>query len=186
MRTKQNWEQNWEKKAIEKYFTPRITKDLLTLNFPQLPDEQPNSTFICGKIKTGKTIHAACLALQQVKYDYLNELPVNLLFVSFPEMLAEIKDTYNNKGKTESEVMKKYLDVPFLVIDDFLTTRPTDWVMDVLYYLINHRYEYLLTTVITSNYTLEELEELLNDQRITSRIDRMCEVVEKTGFKNAV
>jgi DNA replication protein DnaC len=100
-------------------------------------------------------------------------------------MLAEIKDTYNNKGKTESEVMKKYLDVPFLVIDDFLTTRPTDWVMDVLYYLINHRYEYLLTTVITSNYTLEELEELLNDQRITSRIDRMCEVVEKTGFKNA-
>jgi DNA replication protein DnaC len=50
-----------------------------------------------------------------------------------------------------------------------------------LYHLINHRYEYMKKTIITSNYTLEELEQRLNDQRITSRINRMCKIEEKTN-----
>jgi DNA replication protein DnaC len=114
-----------------------------------------------------------------MKYYYLHGLSYLTLFVSFPELLAEIRDTYDNTEKRESEVMKKYLDANLLVLDDFLSTRPTDWVIDILYYLINHRFEYLKKTIITCNMSLEELEKRMGDQRITSRINLMCEIEEK-------
>jgi DNA replication protein DnaC len=183
MRTEQRWIESFQSKYIKETFTPRIAYDLEKLNLQFLPQES-KSTFIYGKIQTGKTIRAACLMVQQAKYCYLNEIERGThIFVSFPEMLAEIRETFNNPKKLEHEVMGKYLNADLLTIDDFLTSRPTEWVLDILYWLINHRYENLLKTIITSNISLDEIEERMNDQRITSRINRMCDIELKTEYK---
>lgn len=181
MRTEENWEQNFEEKKSQ-IFPPRIQQDLKTFGTdkPVIGTEgSVDSMFIYGKIKTGKTILAAQMGMEEMKRIYLHNIPIEgeIIFVSFPEMLAEIKSTFNNPNKRESEVMDKYINAHLLILDDFLTSRPTEWVMDVLYYLINHRYEYLKKTIITSNLSLPELEEKLQDQRIISRIDRMCVLV---------
>ena len=55
----------------------------------------------------------------------------------------------------------------------------SDWAYQTLYSLINHRYDWLKTTIITSNYTLDELQDNWQDDRITSRIKRMCELLPK-------
>ena len=183
MRTEQRWDETFQHNYIKETFPPRIVMDLENLNLQFLPQET-KSTFIYGKIQTGKTIRAAILMVQQAKFCYLNETERGKhVFVSFPEMLAEIRETFNNPKKPEHEIMGKYLDADLLTVDDFLTSRPTEWVMDILYWLINHRYEHLLKTIITSNISLDEIEKRMNDQRITSRINRMCEIELKTDYK---
>ena len=178
MRTEQQFNEVWFDECIKR-FTPRIQTQLKNLPFPEDLYGEVESAFIYGSVSTGKTIRAAFMMLQEMKNCYLRSESHSVYFVSFPELFAEIKETFNNMEKRESEVLKRYLNVNLLVIDDFLSCRPTEWVMDTLYYLINHRYEYMKKTIITSNYSLQELEKRMNDQRITSRINAMCIIEEK-------
>jgi DNA replication protein DnaC len=178
MRTEEKWDNQFRKKCLSK-FTPRIAFDLENIETPDdLSKGETQSTFIYGDIESGKTIRAAFMMLQEMKHLYVTGDESNkyesILFVSFPDLFAEIRETFDNPKKHEAVVMEKYLNAHLLVIDDFLTIRPTEWVMEILYRLINHRYEYMKKTIITSNLSLEELEKKLNDQRITSRINRMC------------
>jgi len=186
MRNDETWEKYYKTKSLN-IFPPRILKDLETILMPDdLLTGESKSTFIYGEIASGKTIRAAQMILQEVKFIYLNPNIFEnqiIIFVSFPELFAEIKSTFNNKEKSEYDIMQKYLTCHLLVIDDFISTRPTEWILDVLYYLINYRYEYLLKTIITSNLSLTEIEDKIKDQRITSRIDRMC-IIEKKKHWN--
>lgn len=179
MRDETTWEKDWRETLTISKFPPRIQRDL-NLFKEELPNtDVPNSLFIWGEANTGKTLYACNLLLQHEKYCFINELEGDSLFVSFPDMLAEIRATYNNSEITESRTISKYLNCGFLVIDDFLTSKLTEWVYSILYRIINHRYEYLLPTVITSNPDLFEIERILGDQRITSRIDRSYSIVKK-------
>jgi DNA replication protein DnaC len=96
-------------------------------------------------------------------------------------MLAKIKNTFGNGESTEA-VMEVYLNAHLLVLDDFVTVRPTDWVIETLYHLINYRYEHMKKTVITCNFSLEKLEEMLQEQRITSRISRSYTVIKRQSY----
>lgn len=181
MRTEEKWTKFQERYLIK--FPPRLRDDLK--KYPAInPITIPvKSTYIFGKVETGKTIRAAHMMLAELKYIYLNQIPDahnKTFFLSFPVFLQQIKQTYSTSTVSEREVLEKYNDAYLLVLDDFLTVRPTDWAVDILYYLINYRYEFNKKTIITSNYSLQEAEELLHDQRITSRINRMCEIEEKT------
>jgi len=178
MRTEDKWNDQFRKKSLAK-FTPRIAFDLERIDPPKdIQNTEIQSTFIYGDIESGKTIRAAFMMLQEMRNLYLagddSGKSESIIFVSFPDLFAEIRETFENPKKHEAEVMDKYLNAHLLVIDDFLTVRPTEWVMEILYRLINHRYEFMRKTIITSNLSLEELEIKLNDQRITSRINRMC------------
>lgn len=178
MRTEAKWNETFRENAIRTFFTPRITHDLML--YTDEPALEPGSYFIFGEIATGKTILASKLMLKEIKNAYLEQRMIKPVFVSFPKLLMELRSTYDPKHNvSESVIMNQYLECDFLVIDDFMAAKPTDWVIDIMYHLINHRYEYMKTTVITSNKDLPELEKLLSDQRITSRIDRMCQIIEK-------
>lgn len=181
MRTEAKWNETFREQAVKTFFPPRIINDLM--KFTNKPNIPAGSYFIFGEIATGKTILASKLMLEEIKQSYLDETTLRPVFVSFPTLLMELRSAYDPKHKTsESILMEKYLECDVLVIDDFMASRPTDWVIDVMYHLINHRYEYLKTTIITSNKDLPDLEKLLGDQRITSRIDRMCQIIEKQPF----
>ena len=58
--------------------------------------------------------------------------------------------------------------------------KPTDWVCEIIFRLINNRYEKMLTTIITSNFDLNQISDRLND-RIASRIAEMCIVKKMIG-----
>lgn len=181
MRTEEEW--NKIKSRYLNKFPLRVQSDLqkLKLKFVKRPQE---SMFIYGEVRTGKTILAAQMLVEELKHIYLKGITGkhnSTLFVSFPEMLAEIRSTFGGAEKTD-QVMQKYLNAHFLVLDDFITSRPTDWVLEILYYLINYRYEHMLITIITSNFSLTELEEILQEQRIISRISRSYTIIEKKKF----
>lgn len=184
MRNEETWNKQFRNHSIERYFPPRLQRLLKTI--PVQTELDPNQNYyIFGETNTGKTVLAAQIFMERLKYDYIHALPwSHYTFVSFPEMLTSIRQTYAaNSGLTEAHVLNKYSKAECLLIDDFLTARTTDWVMDILYYIINHRYEWELQTIITTNKSLAEMEAIIIDQRITSRIDRSFSIIEKQPYK---
>ena len=141
-----------------------------------------------GQVGTGKTDMAVSLlknivlnAEPVLEYERLR-LPENLgLFVSVPVMLLNIRSAFKSETTDESDLIKKYVKPEVLVMDDLGTEKITDWVMQTLYVLINSRYEEEKQTIITSNYSLEDIRKNLND-KITSRITAMTEIIELKGI----
>jgi DNA replication protein DnaC len=67
-----------------------------------------------------------------------------------------------------------------LILDDIGAERLTDFVAETFYLIVNGRYNKMLPTIFTSNFTIGELSERVGD-RIASRIVEMCDLVELIG-----
>jgi DNA replication protein DnaC len=179
MRTVERWDKVIRGIFI-KQFTPRIQRDLLQIpDLPTLPGDV-DSCFISGEPGAGKTIHACLLLLREQRNLYLSEMTADCEFISVSTLIEKIKASFDTKeGLTEHQILEHYSTVHLLILDDFGTLKCTDWVYQTLYLIINNRYEQMKKTIITSNLNLEQLASQLGDDRITSRIERMCKIIHK-------
>ena len=131
-----------------------------------------NGLLITGPCGTGKTHIAVAILHAILEKGYPG------LFVTVPDLLAEIRKSFNNDG--ESKKIKEIMTARFLVLDDLGAEKTTDWVQEQLYMIINHRYEYELPTVITSNLNIGQLAQKIGE-RSASRLLEMCYGVKLNG-----
>lgn len=154
------------------------------------------SVFLTGKYGTGKTHLAIGLSyvwyaqniqlisdfdygIHDRKTDYFC-FPFEPVFLPSVEFFLQLKNSFNKDGISEMDIVNKYSDVSFLIIDDIGAEKVSDWSRQMFYTLIDRRYRDMKQTVITSNMDLEELANLI-DGRISSRIVEMGEVVKLEG-----
>lgn len=130
--------------------------------------------YLYGTAGTGKTV-MACSVLRQHIYNGQTGL-----FRSAPGMVMELQESYKKEGESALSILKGLVKCDVLVIDDLGAEKMTDFVRQSFYYLINEREQWMKTTIITSNYSLSELNDQI-DGRISSRIAGMCKVVKLTG-----
>lgn len=119
---------------------------------------------LMGKCGVGKTHLAAAIANTWLK-------KVDVLFVCVPEMLHSLRENFS-KNKTDNVGIQILKTVKLLVLDDIGAEKSSDWVREIIFLIINYRYEHKLSTVITTNHTMQELDEKLGI-RIVSRIMEM-------------
>jgi DNA replication protein DnaC len=67
-----------------------------------------------------------------------------------------------------------------LVLDDVGSERVNDWVQEKLFVIINHRHDYHMETIFTSNLSPAQLVRHLGE-RTAWRILEMCAVVHLDG-----
>lgn len=95
-----------------------------------------------------------------------------------------IRSLYDLKGQEQQRAIDRLAYSRVLVLDD-LGLEPiteTRFSLRVLYELINTRYESALAgLVVTSNFSLDLLAGRYGDDRITSRLGGMCQVIEMSG-----
>ena len=184
MRDLLHWDTQVKDACIKKSFTPRIQKDLLLYPPAKKMPDIGQGLYLFGPTESGKTILSAHLLLEEQKQIYLEGGPASnedvCVMVSMGELLYQIKATFQQGGGNEVELIDYYSKVRLLVLDDFGTIKPTDWVIATLYTIINYRYEWLKKTIINSNLSLSEMARVMGDDRITSRIERMCRIIQKT------
>jgi len=185
MRTIERWETVVYSKILKELF-PRIQKDLEKigeLSF-DVSTDVVLSCYLHGKVGGGKTIYAAQLYLAEKKKAYITGIDVNCLFYSVPVFFQDLKNVYQNNS-SEKEFLNKFYETDLLIFDDLGVEKSSEWAWNILYLVLNYRYENLKKTIITSNLNLKELSEKLGDDRIPSRISRMCKIIEfKDSFTN--
>lgn len=122
---------------------------------------------LIGNVGTGKTHIAAGLVALACG------LGIEARFISVGELLARLRASYDddrrNGQPSEGNILAEFGSVPFLALDDLGTEKPSGWVRDRFYLVVNRRYMAGLTTIVTSNVGPDRLEENLG-QRVISRI----------------
>lgn len=119
-----------------------------------------------GKCGTGKT-HLAVSILRETA-----EAGIPGMFVVVPDLLGKMRASFDRKDGKADEIVTTAKNAPLLVLDDLGAENPRPWVVELVYVLINHRYEHMLPTVITTNYSGKELEAVFG-RRIMSRLAEM-------------
>ncbi len=133
------------------------------------PKDTRKGIYLYGLAGSGKTHIAAAVANALL-------LKARPRFVTSPELLLQIKKTYGN-AHGDDEYIDRLSYAKLLIIDDIGSEKPTEWVQETLFVIIDRRYTHYLPTIITSNFSLDQLKDRLG-YRIASRIAEMTEVVE--------
>jgi DNA replication protein DnaC len=140
---------------------------------------------LVGPAGRGKT-HLACAILSEL----VQTKGVTGLYVDFSDLLMKIQTSFRPDADVSKEsVLTPYAETEFLVLDELGASKPHAWVLDVLYSLLNTRYNRKKLTVATSNFE-DELDtasgerEKLEDRigyRLRSRLYEMCLMVPLRG-----
>jgi DNA replication protein DnaC len=161
------------------------------------PEEKEGLLFM-GPVGIGKT-HLACAVLRELILARHSGL-----FYSYADLLAEIRNTYNDNGglkyftdpdgnrwETESQILNHVINVDVLLLDDLGKVKASEWVLDKVREIIGGRYDKKRTTLVTTNYPLDTkrapgkpAEIPLKDKigaDMVSRLREMCRLVEMEG-----
>lgn len=135
---------------------------------------------LMGGCGVGKT-HLAAAALREIVE---MDKPGQLLFSNFQDLIQAIHASFSSdEAPSKSEILEPIIAADLLVLDELGSQKPTTFVQEVLYYIINSRYNNLKTTLFTTNYVDEpsRKDEEALEQRIgralRSRLYEMTEVV---------
>lgn len=184
MRTKKNWEKGTKQKVLSKYFTPRIQRDLELYEQPKNIEKINQNLYLYGGLCTGKSLYIAQMLYNYIYDCYMKDLEFDFVWWDWARLIYELKLTFkaDNSGNYK-KIIERACSSKILFIDDLGTVRPNEWLNEVLYLIINNRYEYMRHTIITANYDLKQQEERLNDARIISKIKRSYNIVKKMHYK---
>lgn len=84
------------------------------------------------------------------------------------------------RGNADHPTHRRPFDATVLFMDDLGASTKSDWVIDQIFQLIDHRAEREMQTYITSNMNLDELANFYT-KRISSRILEMCVAIPMYG-----
>jgi DNA replication protein DnaC len=116
-----------------------------------------------GPSGCGKTHLAVAIAGQA----QLQGRPVFFAFV--PELLDHLRATFSPDSPIGyDELFEQIKTVPLLILDDLGAESSTAWAEEKLYQIVVHRHEARLPTVITTSFSLDDLE--TTKPRIASRL----------------
>jgi len=133
------------------------------------------SLYIWGETGSGKSV----LAVMILKLHWKENKSAK--FVHYPEFIFEL-----THAEHAQDMIPKIDEISYcknlVILDDFGAERLTDAVRQISYLIIERRESHYLQTIITSNFSLSEIDKLI-DRRISSRIAGMCQIIEMKGDK---
>ena len=126
--------------------------------------------WFAGDTGTGKTSLAMLVSKAAL------EAGRSVAIYSVPRLLAEIKATYDrDSGDSYMQLFRRLCSVDLLHLDDLGAERPTEWVLEQLYAIVNERWQDGRSIVVTTNITdIDQLRAQIG-VRTVSRLSGICD-----------
>lgn len=155
---------------LQRYSVDQFREDVI--DFEYIVDfvnwDQKPRLYLYWTPGTGKT-YASVLVLL---FSLLTSQTI--LYTNTPKLMDDLRPNIQND--TWKERMQRCIDVDVLVLDDIGQEKPSEWVKERLYIIINERYQLGKKTILTSNVSLQKLWEKLQHEAIISRILHLGQV----------
>lgn len=111
-------------------------------------------TYGCGKTHLAAAVANACV-----------EFGMTTLFLTVPDLMDWLRNSFDSKDTSFEERFEEIRNVGLLVLDDLGAQNTTKWANEKLFQIIDYRYARKLPLVVTTNLTMEDM-----DERIRSRL----------------
>ncbi|MDI6788302.1 MAG: ATP-binding protein [Planctomycetota bacterium] len=159
-----------------------------------IKDGHDKSPLIIGATGVGKTtqmyaiareICAQINAINRNLWNNINSFDVPKYIRMEIKVTTEIDLVYTVKQATSERekyaLLKEYRSAPVLMVDDFGTAKLNESALEIILNIIDHRLQYCLPTVITTNKNIDELIKDGYGERIGSKLCELCQPVTITG-----
>ena len=141
-----------------------------------LQDPKDRGFALLGAPGVGKT-HLAVAAMRQIALlwglqrlsetgaeiyrDPKTMFEQNMRFINVPIFMDQLRESIKYSESKARDLWSFALErASVVVLDDFGKEKATDWVTERLYVLIESRYQNMKSTIVTSNLTLDQLDDL--------------------------
>lgn len=135
-----------------------------------LTNQKPFLTLL-GSPGTGKTYLAAAIL------NYLFDKGQEIAYITHRRFIEEIHFAMQD-GKTQHSVLPRYSEKKYLIFDDLGSATCTDWQQEMILELVDRRYSDKQKTLITSNFTKDDLRIKLGKRTASRLMDIQNEVME--------
>ncbi len=169
------------KKMDESYYTGEDLKRFLGAkraaeDFINNFNSDYQNLFIYGTVGTGKSFLSICIANELLKKGHS---VIYFSSIGLFELIAENAFDYRNMQERKG-LYEDLFECELLIIDDLGTERPNSFVASELFSCINERENRKKSTIITTNYSLEQLQNTYSD-RIFSRVTSNFKLLKLSG-----
>ena len=124
------------------------------------------SAIFMGNFGTGKTHLAVGIGLQVMR-----EHKASVLFASAGRMVRMVKDSWaRNSGVTESDVVAQMVFPDLLIVDEVGVQQGTEFERNVMFDVLNDRYEQRKPSLLLTNHTVEDLSSKYLGERVVDRL----------------
>lgn len=155
------------------------------VNLHKTGDDQTSKRglYIVGPPGRGKTGLGVCAIKEFRRAGHLS------LFVSTADLMRRLRATFGKEStETEDELLKAVVETSVIVLDDLGVERPTPYVLEQLYLIIDKRHNRNLYTIFTSNMGMSALDDYWNPSKQTFHhgtriIERMREYCSGVAVK---
>lgn len=128
----------------------------------------------CGKTHLAAAIANAQLEKTQNRYEEDQALS-QIIFVEVPELMDYLRSSFSpQSNKSYDQRFDEIKKVPMLILDHFGIESASPWVKEKLFQLLNYRYNTLLPTVLTTTYSLDEIEPWLRTRMLDKEKCKYC------------
>lgn len=171
-----------KRSGLAKEFTEKTFDSYITGNNSQLVDAKKTaqqftdsiddehvsgapSLLLCGQVGAGKTHLGTASSVALINKG------VAVIYMGYREEMTSIKSKILDENAYSKEI-NKFKNATVLFIDDFLKGKITESDVNVIYEIVNYRYNNKLPVIISTEKTLDELINF--DEAIASRLIEMC------------